>query len=461
MPAAPESRSLTDRIKARALALGFTGCGAAAAGAALSRTFYGDWLAAGHAGAMQYLERHASLKADPRGLLPGARSLLLTAFNYRPPEQSAPPGLRGRVARYAWGEDYHDVLWAKLEKLAAAVAEEAGHPVRARPFVDTAPVMEREWAARAALGWVGKNANLIHWQQGSWLFLGGLVLDLALDCDMPDLTGPHPDGPRLHGPRPDSPAPDGLKPDETARAPIAGKSGAPSLGKSVAQDVGAWLRAQESCGACRICLDACPTGAIVADKTVDARRCIAYLTIELKGPVPRELRPQLGAWVFGCDVCQEVCPWNRAAPETSEPAFAGTPQRAWPELTELLALDEAGFRARFGASALRRTRRRGLARNAALALGNRLAEAAQGSAPVALAEQQAERQSAATALAASLADPEPVVRGAAAWAIAQGGLGELRDALTAALRREADSSVREEMGEALARLAAHPAAGVA
>jgi epoxyqueuosine reductase len=166
--------------------------------------------------------------------------------------------------------------------------------------------------------------------------------------------------------------------------------------------------------------------------------------------VPRDLRPQLGSWVFGCDVCQEVCPWNRAAPETREPAFAGTVERAWPELTELLTLDEAGFRARFGASALRRTRRRGLARNAALALGNRLADTEQGGAPVA----PSERKAAAAALVTALADPEPVVRGAAAWAIAQSRLAEARDALSAALLREADASVREELDDALARLGA-------
>ncbi len=438
MPAAPDRRALTERVKARALALGFAGAGVAAAGPALSHGFYGEWLAGGHAGAMGYLKRHAPLKADPRRVLPDARSLLLVSCNYRPPEAALPPGLRGQVARYARGGDYHEVLRAKLERLAAAIAEEAGHPVRARPFVDTAPVMEREWAARAGLGWIGKHANLIHWQHGSWLFLGGLMLDLDLEPDEPAAAA---QGAWSAGAVPAAP------PSGTALSGTA-------LSGTAALDA---LRAQESCGACRICLDACPTGAIVADKTVDARLCIAYLTIELKGPVPQALRPQLGSWVFGCDVCQDVCPWNRGAPETREPAFTGTAERAWPDLIGLLALDEPGFRARFGGTALSRTRRQGLARNAALALGNRLAEAEAGGAPVT----PAEREAAASTLTAALADEKAVVRGAAAWALARAGLTTARDALAAAHARETDADTRAELSAALAGLAAHPAAGVA
>ena len=443
MSAAPDRRALTERVKARALALGFAGAGIAAAGPALSHGFYGEWLAGGNAGAMEYLTRHAPLKADPRRVLAEARSLLLVSFNYRPPHAAPLPGLRGQVARYARGADYHEVLRTRLERLAAAIAEEAGHPVQARPFVDTAPVMEREWAARAGLGWIGKHANLIHWQHGSWLFLGGLLLDLALEPDDPAATA---QGGRSGGIR---------ARDESSRTPPSGTVSSGTAPSGTATLDG--LRAQESCGACRICLDACPTGAIVADKTVDARLCIAYLTIELKGPVPPALRQQLGSWVFGCDVCQDVCPWNRGAPETREPAFAGTSERAWPDLIELLTLDEAGFRARFGRTALSRTRRQGLARNAALALGNRLAEAEAGGTPVS----PAERSAAAGALRTALADAKPVVRGAAAWALARAGLTEARDALADAQACETDADTRAELSAALAALAAERAAGVA
>jgi epoxyqueuosine reductase len=399
-------RSLTERIKSRALALGFSGVGIATAGAAVSHAFYREWLAAGYGGAMEYLERHAGTKAHPGRFLEGVHSLIVVTLPYGGPPAPNPGGLRGRVAQYALGRDYHDTIGERLDRLAGAVAAEAGGPVASRAFVDTAPVMEREWAARAGLGWVGKNGNLIHWQRGSFFFLGGLAVTLDLEPDAPDLpAGPAP-GPALER-----------------------------------------LLAQDGCGECRACLDACPTGAIVADRTVDARRCISYLTIELKGPVPADLRPHLGEWVFGCDVCQDVCPWNRTAPAAREPDFHGTAASSWPELAELLLLDEAGFRARFGASAVRRTRRRGLARNAALALGNLLSRGENDPERV----PPGARATALAALTRALSDPEPVVRGAAAWALGKARSGQPHPALGPALDRETDAAARRELEHALAR----------
>jgi epoxyqueuosine reductase len=369
--AAPAA-ALAARLKGEALALGFTGVAIVPAVPPASHHFYERWLAAGYAGAMGYLHRHAPLKADPRGLLPGARSLVVVTLNYNPPAPAPPAGgrPRGRVARYAWGRDYHGVLRQKLERLARRLEgwlrEEQGRPLGWRVLVDTGPLMEREFAARGGLGWVGKNANLIHWQHGSWLFIGGLLVDAALE--------------------PDAPLPPRV-PEPAALLPL-----------------------RESCGTCRACIEACPTGAIVADKTVDARRCISYLTIELQGPIPLPLRPAMGAWVFGCDVCQEVCPWNRTAPRAAEPALEGNADTALPDLAGLLALDQAAFRARFRDTPLARPRRRGLLRNAAIALGNWLA-AARPDDPH-LPRVQA-------ALRRALDDPEPLVREAAAWALEQ------------------------------------------
>ncbi len=392
--------TLSGRVKAEARRLGLQGVAIVPVTPPASHGFYRDWLAAGHAGAMGYLHRHAALKADPAALLSGARSLIVVTLNYGAPPRQPPAGLRGRVARYAWGRDYHEVLREKLERLATSLAgwarEAGGPPLGWRAFVDSGPIMEREAAARGGLGWVGKNANLIHWEQGSWLFIGELLVDVALEPDVP---------------------PPPREPDPAALLPL-----------------------RESCGTCTACIEACPTRAIVADKTVDARRCISYLTIELKGPIPHDLRAGLGDWVFGCDVCQEVCPWNRAAPATSEQDLQGTDDGAFPELAGLLALDEAAFRTRYRHTALARPRRRGLARNAAIALGNRLAGTSPGD--PAAAEGLA-------ALRRALADSEPVVRGAAAWALGRAGPAA-REWLEQALHGEAHPDVRGEIVGALA-----------
>jgi epoxyqueuosine reductase len=323
------------------------------------------------------------------------------------------------VSRYAWGADYHDVLHAKLAQLAAFIAAQQQAPLCHRACVDSAPLMERELAARAGLGWVGRNAMLIHWRLGSWLFLAELLLDVPLAYDVPPAARPGRPGRSIRRVPPPVPLPE------------------------------AALGLRESCGACTACLEACPTGAIVGDKTVDARRCISYLTIELKEAIPAPLRPQVGEWVFGCDVCQDVCPWNRRSRPTTESAFRAGSAAAFPDLAALLGLDDAAFRARFRRTPLWRPRRRGLLRNAAIVLGNRLA-----------AQQAAGRPpqpEALHALRRALRDAEPLVRGAAAWALGQVASDEARAALQSALAEEQHPDVQQELRAALGD--ADPAAG--
>ncbi|HZY85586.1 MAG TPA: tRNA epoxyqueuosine(34) reductase QueG, partial [Gemmataceae bacterium] len=330
-----------------------------------------DWLSRGFAGSMDYLPRHAEARRHPSSILPEVRSVVMVGMNYREPEdrgqrtEDRAPGplssvlcplssASGRVARYARGADYHDVLRERLKRLLAWLqAERPG--CRGRAVVDTAPLLERDYARRAGLGWFGKNTMLLNRRQGSYFFLGALLVDVEL-------------------------APDAAH--ETSH-----------------------------CGTCTACLDACPTDAFPAPGVLDARRCVSYLTIELRGSVPEELREGLGDWVFGCDVCQEVCPWNRKAPPGAEPALAPRPDLEALDPEEVLGLTEDEFRRRFAGTALTRPRRAGLLRNAALVLGNT-------GGPEAL-----------PALRRALADPEPLVREAAAWAVGRiegrhGGGGE-------------------------------------
>lgn len=343
--------ALTRAVKARALELGFDGVAVGPASPPQHATEFERWLDAGFAGGMAYLERTRAERLDPERLLPGARSVLAVALTYKPAAgDAAETGAGSRpggetagwpaVARYARGSDYHDVMRPRLERLAERLREAGGPGVRSRAAVDTSAVLERDLAARAGLGWVGKNTNLLSESLGSYFFIG-IVLTTAE-----------------------------LEPD----APVA-----------------------DRCRTCTACLDACPTRAFVAPHVLDARRCISYLTIEHRGDIDESLRPALGGWLFGCDVCQEVCPWNRKAPPTRERAFSPHGEVGSPEA--LLALDETSFRARFRGSALSRAKRSGLLRNAALVLGNRGG------------------RHAAVALSAALADADPVVRRAAAWAL--------------------------------------------
>ncbi len=299
--------ALTEAVKARALALGFDLVAVGPAeppehGEALTR-----WVAEGHAGTMAYLGRRLPERLDPRRVLPEARAVVCVALNYyQGPavDESWTP-----VARYAWGRDYHDVMTPRMDALARFIGEAAGE--RGRCYVDTGPVLERDLAARAGLGWVGKNSMLLHPSLGSWFFIGVLLTTAAL----------------VH---------DEALPDR--------------------------------CGTCRACLDACPTDAFVAPYVLDARRCISYLTIEHRGPVDPALAPAMGQWQFGCDVCQDVCPWNRKAPLTREPAFL--PTAPYPGAAAVAEMDDAAFARRFAGTPLTRPKAEGMRRNARIALDN-------------------------------------------------------------------------------------------
>jgi epoxyqueuosine reductase len=334
---------LEDRIKEQARALGFELVGIAPATEADGLARLEAWLEQGFAGEMTYMERHAQARRHPRAILAEVQSVIMVGMNYHQRDDASKtlPG-RGRVARYARGEDYHDVLRERLNRLLDWVKKEA--PIcRGRGVVDTAPLLERDFARRAGLGWFGKNTMLLNKRLGSYFFLGALLLDLHLEPDSPHET--------------------------------------------------------RHCGTCTACLDACPTQAFVGPGQLDARRCISYLTIEVRGPIDAGLREGLGDWVFGCDVCQEVCPWNRKAPVATEPAFYARPDLEAIAPEELLSLSEPDFRRRFAGTALMRSKRRGLLRNAALVLGN-------------------QRDAAALpALRAAMADSDAVVRDAANWAI--------------------------------------------
>ena len=307
--------TLTQHIKRQAHEIGFDLVGVAQAGAAQSHAQYVDWLARGYHGAMEYLARPDAVarRADLHALLPGARSVVAVGMNYfSPPPQAGKEPRTGAVARYARGDDYHEVITGKLRLLVAFVEAEVGRAVGHKICVDTSAVLEREWAMRAGLGWIGKNTMLIAPHVGSWLALGELLLDLELDDDLPFSA--------------------------------------------------------DRCGRCVRCMEACPTHCILPERTLDASRCISYLTIELRGDIPADLRPLIGDRVFGCDVCQEVCPWNRFARRTREPAFAA--RHVALDLREMETMSQAMFRARFDHSALRRAKRQGLARNAALVAAN-------------------------------------------------------------------------------------------
>jgi epoxyqueuosine reductase len=344
---------LAARVKELALALGFDLAGVAPATPGPRSGFLREWLARGYAGDMAYLARRQDERLDPRRVLPGARSLVVVGLVYDPGEPlPAPPGA-SRVARYAGGEDYHDVLLERLEALASGIEVLVRRPLRSRAYVDTGPILEREHAAAAGLGWIGKNTLLIHPRLGSYLFLGVLLTDLALE--------------------PDAPEPD-------------------------------------HCGSCRACLDACPTAAFPEPYVLDATRCISYTTIESRGPIPEPLREAHADWVFGCDVCQEVCPWNgrraRSVPPDREGLRARLAPRApWvrPTLEWILGLGEEDFRRAARGTALRRAKRRGLLRNALVAAGN------------------AGRPSLAPAVRRHLESDDPVLAEHARWALARLG----------------------------------------
>ncbi len=343
----------SEPIKAQAREIGFDLVGVAPAEPTLESAFYPVWLAKGYHGAMAYLEgRRGDLRADPRSLLPAAQSVICVGLVYNTPgpySTEVEADGRGWVSRYAWGQDYHDVIRTRLRRLADWIRAEYGDDTQCKICVDTSPLLERAYARRAGLGWIGKNTCLIDEHRGSWFFLAEILTSLR------------------------------LAPDDAAAY---------------------------RCGSCRRCIDACPTDALVEtgeepgpSHALDARRCISYWTIELRGPIPEEHRPEVGQHLFGCDICQDVCPWNshRRVAVSDDPAFS--PVNGQPDLEELASLTEEQFNARFAGSPIERSRYAGFLRNVAVAMGN--------SGDPAL-------RPAAEHLARS---PEPTVREHALWAL--------------------------------------------
>jgi len=300
-------------IRQRALDLGFDDCRFTTAAPPESAPRLRDWLAEGRHGEMGWIARNAHKRADPQLVLPGARSVICLAASYTVPHTDPPAPHSGVVARYARFADYHDVLRDRLKELTGFINQLGGEDTRSLWYLDTGPVLERDLAQRAGLGFVGKHTSLISRKLGNWIFLAEILTTLELEADAPEAN---------------------------------------------------------RCGSCERCLTACPTAAITAPFQLDARRCISYLTIELKGPIPVELRPLLGNRIYGCDDCLAACPWNRFAREGSLMQPHLRSDLATPDLIALLRLDDAGFKAKFAGTPMLRTKRRGLLRNVCVALGN-------------------------------------------------------------------------------------------
>ena len=302
--------ALEERIKQQAAAMGFDPVGIARLGPVDTHDAFEQWLRSGYAGEMSYLERGAAKRRDTTLPFPGVRSAVVVALDYGGRQPA------GTVARYARGDDYHDVMIARLEALNRWIEAAVGTPVRAKAYVDTGPILERDLGRVAGLGWIGKNTMLINPRRGSFFFIGALLLDLELQPDAPFDA--------------------------------------------------------DRCGTCTRCLDACPTGAFVAPRVLDATRCISYLTIEHRSGIPEALQPLMGELVYGCDICQDVCPWNiRFARPAADPALEPRAENVSPDPAALVTLDEDQFRQRFARSPIKRTKHAGMVRNARIALANR------------------------------------------------------------------------------------------
>ena len=357
---------LAHLAKAHAFALGFDLAGIAALGPADTAPAFDAWIDAGHAGVMHYLERGAEKRRDSRLPRPGTTHAIVVALDYGGKEPSGP------VARYARGDDYHDVMESRLRALHARLEADVGGPIAGKPYVDTGPLLERDLARRAGLGWFGKNTNLLNPALGSFFFLGALVLDLELEVDAPFEA--------------------------------------------------------DRCGTCTRCIEACPTSAIVAPRELDATRCISYLTIELRDEIPEEFRAPMGELIYGCDICQDVCPWNvKFARPSTMPEFAPREVVAGKDARtlarELLAMSQEEFSASFKGSPMKRARLRGLKRNAVVVLGN-----IGSSADV-------------PALASALSDDEPLVRAHAAWVLGRIGPSAALAAIRSRMSDESDALV--------------------
>jgi epoxyqueuosine reductase len=370
-----ENTALARRIRDKGLALGLGALGIAAVEPSAHAESLKEWLRAGRAGRMGWMERTREARLDLKGHVPWARAAVVAAVPYLPykDDRRLQAGLLAHVARYAVGRDYHRVLGERLTALAGFIESES-KGARTRVYTDTGPVLERELAARAGLGWFGKNTNLIGPRGNSWLLLGQVITDIDLPADEP---------------------------------------------------------VSDRCGSCTACIDACPTGAILEPYLVDSTRCISYLTIELRGAVPSSQRADLGDWVFGCDVCQEVCPWNRKTEPVDDTAFLPARHLEEKSLADLVGLDQQSYQETFRTSAMERPRRRGLVRNALIVAAN------------------ARDGEALDAAEKKLDDPDPVVRGAAAWALGRAGTGRSRRALLRSREHEQDPQARAEIEAAL------------
>lgn len=363
---------LSGRIKEEAQRLGFFLAGVSPVTAPPHEASFTQWLRQGLHGELNYMQRTELLRRNPGDLVPWAVSVVSVAMNYYTGSTRPEPSAVGEgwISRYAWGDDYHDLMKEKLDALLERVRELSSVPVQGKAFVDSGPVLERDIAGVAGLGWIGKNTHLISPQKGSWFFLGELFLDLPLEYDRP---------------------------------------------------------MRDRCGRCDLCLKACPTGAFAGPYVLDARRCISYLTIELKGWIPRHLRPLIGVHIFGCDICQEVCPYNTKSEISGESAYRPRAGLYAPQLIPLLSLDEREFRRRFKGSPILRAKRRGFLRNVAVALGN------------------TKSPEAVPALIRALNDDEPLVRGHAAWAMGEIGDSAALSALRARAEIETDREVLSEI----------------
>jgi epoxyqueuosine reductase len=338
---------LKDSIRQRARELGFARCGFTTSEPPRNFSLFADWIAGEHHAGMLYLatDRSLSMRADPQRLLPGARSIIALAAPYPAPPAAENLPLEGFIAAYALGDDYHEILRIRLRSLCEFLDARAGRHLESRGYIDTGPVLEKEIASRAGLGWIGRNSMLIHPELGSFFFLAQIFTEMDLPPDPPFSA--------------------------------------------------------ERCGTCNRCRQACPTGCILPDRTIDSRRCISYLTIEHRGPIPESFREPVGRSVFGCDICQTVCPWNRKSTSIPDSSFLPRPHFPIRDMTKEFILSEEEWKVRFQRSAIRRTGRAGYLRNLLIALGN------------------TRREEAVPVLLAAQSDPDPVLRDSAGWALSR------------------------------------------
>lgn len=371
----PKAVQIGAKLKQEAYRLGFQLVGITSPDPPEHLDIYQSWIDAGHHGEMEYLAtpRAFERRSDPQAILAGCQSIIVLGTHYRP---SHSPMESAQVACYALGDDYHTVLNERAAKLIEFLENETGRTIGHRVYTDTGPILERELAQRAGLGWIGKNTCLINSQQGSYFFITVILLQQELALDEPIVT--------------------------------------------------------DHCGSCRRCIDACPTACIREDRTLDASRCISYLTIELKGQMPDDLRGAVGNWVFGCDICQDVCPWNvRFAATTQDPAFQPRQFLKSPNLIAFLELDEATYQIQLGGSPLKRSKLEGLRRNAATAAGNQ------------------KLRTAVAALSVMLEQGSTVERVHAAWALGRIGGEIAASALKAVQQDEIEFEVQSEIERAL------------